>query len=36
MTTVQIYDAKQNRVVTVERVEKTDAEWKEVVDQKAV
>ncbi len=31
MTTVQIYDAKENRVVTVERVEKTDAEWKELL-----
>ena len=34
MTTVQIYDAKQNRVVQVERVEKTDAEWKELLTEK--
>ena len=31
MTAVRIYDAKQNRVVTVERVEKTDAEWKKLL-----
>ena len=34
MTRVQIYDAKQNKVVTVERVEKTDAEWKELLTEK--
>jgi peptide-methionine (R)-S-oxide reductase len=28
VTTVKICDAKQNRVAIVERVEKTDAEWK--------
>jgi len=32
--TVQIYDAKQDRVVTVERIEKTDAEWKELLTEK--
>lgn len=31
MTTVQIYDVKENRVVTVERIEKTDAEWKKLL-----
>jgi peptide-methionine (R)-S-oxide reductase len=31
MTTVRIYDAKQNKVVTVEKIEKTDAEWKELL-----
>jgi peptide-methionine (R)-S-oxide reductase len=31
MTTVKIYDAKQNKVVTVERVGKTDAEWKKLL-----
>jgi peptide-methionine (R)-S-oxide reductase len=31
MTAVRIYDAKQNRVVTVERVEKADAEWKKLL-----
>jgi peptide-methionine (R)-S-oxide reductase len=31
MTTVRIYDAKQNKVVTVGRVEKTDQEWKELL-----
>lgn len=34
MTTVQIYDAKQNKVVTVERVEKTDVEWKKLLTKK--
>jgi peptide-methionine (R)-S-oxide reductase len=31
MMAVRIYDAKQNKVVTVERVEKTDAEWKKLL-----
>jgi peptide-methionine (R)-S-oxide reductase len=31
MKTLQIFDAKQNKVVTVERIEKTDAEWKELL-----
>ena len=31
MATVKIYDAKQNKVTTVERVEKTDAEWKKLL-----
>jgi peptide-methionine (R)-S-oxide reductase len=31
MMAVRIYDAKQNRVVMVERVEKTDAEWKKLL-----
>ena len=34
MATVRIYDAKQDRVVTVERLEKTDAEWKELLTEK--
>jgi len=34
MATVRIYDAKQNRVVTVERLEKTDAEWKKSLTEK--
>ena len=34
MTTVQIYDARQNGVVTVEKVEKSDAEWKKLLTQK--
>jgi len=34
MAKVKIYDAKQNRVVTVERVEKTDAEWKKLLTAK--
>ena len=31
MATVRIYDAKQNKVVTVETIEKTDAEWKKLL-----
>ncbi len=31
MPTVQIYDAKQNKVVAVEKIEKTDAEWKKLL-----
>lgn len=31
MTTVQIYDARQNRVAQVDRVEKADAEWKKLL-----
>ena len=27
ITTIQIYDAKQDRVVTVENIEKSDVEW---------
>ena len=34
MTTLQIFDAKQNRVVSVERIEKSDAEWKKLLTQK--
>ena len=31
MATVRIYDARQNKVVTVERIEKTDAQWKKLL-----
>ncbi len=31
---MQIYDAKENRVITVERIEKSDAEWKELLTEK--
>ena len=31
MATVQIYDTRQNRVVTVEKIEKSDAEWKKLL-----
>ena len=34
MAKVRIYDAEQNRVVTVERLEKTDAEWKKLLTEK--
>lgn len=34
MTTVQIYDARQNRVVAVEKMEKSDAEWKKLMTKK--
>jgi peptide-methionine (R)-S-oxide reductase len=28
MATIQIFDARQNKVVTLEKIEKPDAEWK--------
>lgn len=31
MTKVQIYDAGQNKVVTVEKVKKSEAEWKKLL-----
>ena len=31
MITIQIYDARQNRVVSVEKIEKSDAEWKNLL-----
>jgi len=31
MTTVQIYDTKQNKALNVERIEKSDAEWKKLL-----
>jgi peptide-methionine (R)-S-oxide reductase len=34
ITTVQIYDAKQNRVITVNKIEKADAEWKKLLTEK--
>lgn len=34
MTTVQIYDARQNRVVTLEKIEKSDSEWKMLLTKK--
>ena len=34
MTTVQIYDARQNRVMTLEKIEKPDAEWKKLLTKK--
>ena len=34
MATVQIYNVKQNRVVTVEKIEKSDAEWKKLLTKK--
>jgi len=34
MTTLQIYDARQNRVLTVEKIEKSDAEWKKLLTKK--
>ena len=34
MATIQIYDAKQNKVVTVEKIEKTDEDWKKVLNKK--
>jgi len=34
MTTVQIYDIKQNKVLNVVRIEKSDAEWEKLLTQK--
>jgi len=34
MTSVQIYDAKHNRVVTVKKIERSDAEWKKLLTEK--
>lgn len=34
ITSVQIYDAKHNRVMTVEKTEKSDAEWKQLLTKK--
>jgi len=31
MTDIQIYDAKQNEVVTVEKIERPDAEWQKML-----
>lgn len=31
ITALQIYDAKRNKVVTVEKIEKSDAEWKKLL-----
>ena len=34
MATLQIFDARQNRAVSVERIEKSDAEWKKLLTQR--
>lgn len=34
ITTVQIHDARQNRVVSLEKTEKSDAEWKKLLPKK--
>ncbi len=31
MTTVRIYDARRNKVITVEKIEKSDAEWERML-----
>ena len=31
MTNIKIYDAKLNKVIEVEKIEKTDAEWKKLL-----
>ncbi len=31
MTTVRIYDVKQNCVVTIDKIEKSDAEWQKLL-----
>ena len=32
MSEIQIYDAEQDRVVTVDKIEKTDSEWKKLLN----
>jgi peptide-methionine (R)-S-oxide reductase len=34
MTTIKIYDAEQNKVVSVETIERSDAEWKKLLSRK--
>ena len=34
MADVQIYDAKENKVLTLEKIEKSDKEWKEILNKK--
>ena len=34
MTALQIFNAKQNRAMSVERIEKSDTEWKKLLTQK--
>ena len=34
MTTIQIYDAKRNRVLNVERIKRSDTEWEKLLTQK--
>jgi len=34
MATIKIYDAKQNSKVSVERIEKSDREWKNLLTEK--
>lgn len=34
MSTIQIYDTKQNKVVMVDKIDKSDAEWKKILNKK--
>lgn len=34
VATIQIYDAGQNRVVTIEKIERSDAEWQKLLNKK--
>jgi peptide-methionine (R)-S-oxide reductase len=34
MTTVRIYDSKQNKVVAVEKIDRSDEEWKKLLTRK--
>ena len=34
MSKIQIFDAKQNKAVTIDEVEKTDGEWKKILNKK--
>ena len=31
MTTIQVFDTRQKKVIDVEKIEKTDSEWKEIL-----
>ncbi len=34
MASMQVYDVKQNKVVTVDKIEKSDEEWKKILNKK--
>jgi peptide-methionine (R)-S-oxide reductase len=34
MSTIELFDAKQNRVITVEKIEKSDMDWKKLLTPK--
>ena len=36
MTAVQIFDAKQNKILTLEKIEKSDDAWKDILTKKSI